>query len=284
MKFLKFLISRVFLKNLLLAIAIGGLFVFSSLKFLDIYSQHGKAITLPNLSGLTLEEISHFSISKNLEYIVIDSVYDDNKKKGAIILQDPPPNSQVKNGRKIYLTIIASETEVVRVPDVKNLSVRQAVTTLENAGLNIGILYFVKSFDRNAVLNQFYNGDTLKADMELDKGSVVDLEIGRGLTEYNVPVPFLIGLNRSEAHRKIRQASLNVGEEHFSDDFSPEHARISYQSPSCTTNTMLELGAYINIWYRSELSFNFDSLIELYQADTLEINIDEAEDLTEKLQ
>ena len=43
--------------------------------------------------------------SYELQYEIIDSVFDQSRKKGVVINQDPLPNTDVKKNRKIYYGI-----------------------------------------------------------------------------------------------------------------------------------------------------------------------------------
>jgi len=51
---------------------------------------------------------------------------------------------------------------------------------LESSGLKLGRLFYIKSFDEDAVQNQLMNGRPVRAGTELDKGSVIDLTVGMG--------------------------------------------------------------------------------------------------------
>ena len=102
MKFFRFLVSRVFFINLGIAILVVVLLYFLTFKMLNMFTRHGKEITLPNYIGMTLEDLDNYSINKQFEFFVIDSIYDESETKGSIVMQDPPANSQVKSGRKIF--------------------------------------------------------------------------------------------------------------------------------------------------------------------------------------
>ena len=54
----------------------------------------------------------------------------------------------------VYLTIVSIIPEKTPMPDLRDLSLRQAQSMLESAGLKPGKLIFIKSFDEDAVQNQ----------------------------------------------------------------------------------------------------------------------------------
>ncbi len=57
MEFLRFLISKVFLKNLFYAIVFFVFIVLGTLLWLHLYTHHGMARPVPDFTGKTLEEI-----------------------------------------------------------------------------------------------------------------------------------------------------------------------------------------------------------------------------------
>ncbi|MCX6233301.1 MAG: PASTA domain-containing protein [Bacteroidetes bacterium] len=270
MSFWQFLKSRTFFKNLGLVILLTGVLLFITFRLLKLYTLHGEVITLPNYSGLNLADLNYDPSHNDLTFIVVDSVYDDTKEKGSIVMQDPLPESKVKKGRKIYLTVVAMLPEMVSMPNLRELSLRQAVSLLQTYGLKAGNLQFVPSQFENAVLDQKYNGMTIEPTTMIEKGSSIELLVGKRGSK--VPVPCLIGFNEAEALTAIKQASLNVGNLHFLDEQDQMHSRIYQQMPSCTTNLLLEMGTPVEIWFRSDRYFNFDELIKLFRKDTLRVD------------
>ena len=89
MSFKKFLISRLFLKNLIAAIAIFLLIIFITMWSLKIYTRHGQAYALPDLKGLDAIELQQAAKEYKFRYQVIDSVYVKDVKAGSVIDQIP---------------------------------------------------------------------------------------------------------------------------------------------------------------------------------------------------
>ncbi len=179
MDFFRFLGSKRFLRHLagivvLLALVTWGIFI-----LLNLYTRHGDYISVPAFSGLTIEQVSSDAQYKNFEFIVMDSVYDPEKPKGTIVNQDPYPLSQVKEHRKIYLTIVSLIPEKTTVPELRNMTLRQATGTIESLGLRVGAITYVPAFD-DAIQEQKYKGSVIEAGTKLDKGSTIDLVVGLG--------------------------------------------------------------------------------------------------------
>ncbi|MBM3436282.1 MAG: PASTA domain-containing protein, partial [Bacteroidetes bacterium] len=212
-----FLFSKKFIYNLVAAIVILILLLFILFRFISIYTDHGKELVVPDFKGRTVKEVNSLGYKDKFDFFIVDSLYDEYYKSGSIVIQDPPAGSKVKKGRNIYVTIVASLPEMVIVPDLKDLTIRQAINILESSRLKTGKLIYVPSFDKNAVLEQFFDGDTIMPGDTLIKGSVIDLMVGSGDSQYKIPVPFLIGKTREEAIHDINAASFNLGKEDFID-------------------------------------------------------------------
>jgi len=106
MKFIKFFISKVFFLNLFIALALltGGLFILDN--YLDNLTRHGEKVIVPNVIKKKVNELDSNLISKGFRYEIMDSVWERKLPKGIVIDQKPAPGDSVKEGRKVYLTIM----------------------------------------------------------------------------------------------------------------------------------------------------------------------------------
>ncbi|MFW5705407.1 MAG: PASTA domain-containing protein, partial [Bacteroidota bacterium] len=263
--------------HLVLAVIAGLMLIWLTLVILGWYTHHGEAYEVPDLTGLKTDETGQLDLERDYELVVVDSVFDEHFTKGAIVLQDPPPGSKVKRGRKIYVTTVAIQPEMVRMPDLVDLSLRQALFELKEKGLKLEKLTFVRNFARNAVLAQHFEGDTISPGTELLKGSDIELILGKGLTNEKAQVPFLIGLSESEAIERINNSSLNVGYLKYLDGRDKLHSRVYRQQPPAGSGHHVEYGAPVDIWLRSDEYFDFDSLLLTFDVkvpaiDSLHVN------------
>jgi len=180
MAFLRFLYSKRFLKHLLGMIVMISVLVWIVLFAIRVYTQHGTYYIVPDYTGKTIGEVMAGNESANFDFVVIDSVFDLKSTKGTVLHQDPYPDSKVKENRKIYLTIVSFNPEKTTMPDLKFLTLRQAINTLESCGLKTGKILYIPTFDADAVQQQRYDGKVIAAGTHLDKGSVIDLTVGIG--------------------------------------------------------------------------------------------------------
>jgi eukaryotic-like serine/threonine-protein kinase len=174
-----FLKSKLFLKNLALAIGVVILFFTSVAFFLSKYTRHGEYIVLQNLSNKKIADAEDLLKSEELNYIIIDSVYVENSPPGLVINQNPYPGAHVKRGRNIYLYITSTLPPLVEMPDLMDKSLRQARNLLDNAGLKTGQVRMVVAPLSGFVLSQTYKDKTIQPGTKIPKGSVINLEVGR---------------------------------------------------------------------------------------------------------
>ena len=98
---LKFLLSKTFLKQLLIFTIFCGVVILGVLFYLKLYTNHDNTIELPDYTGVYIDDIDSLFMEQSLRYVVIDSVYNKEIKPGSIIDQDPQPGIHVKENRRI---------------------------------------------------------------------------------------------------------------------------------------------------------------------------------------
>ena len=269
MNFVQFITTKTFLKHLGISSLIVILLSWGILASLNIYTHHGESVNVPAYMGLTMNEINQLESSRDFEIVVVDSVYDVTKPKGSVISQDPSPKSHVKANRKIYITLIATRPEQISMPDLVDLSLRQATAILQTYGLRLGGTSQVPDIANNAVLRQLYHGRSIEKGKMIPKGATIDLVVGAGFGGDKVQIPFLIGKTRGDALLEIRRYSLNKGTETFEQGADSVNARVYEQDPPYIVGRYLSLGHSVNLIYRSPEEFDFESYMQSYKVDTL---------------
>lgn len=270
MNFFEFLQTRVFIRHFIISVILTVAIVALVLGMLKWYTHHGESVDVPSLIGLTPDQISQLETIDNFEVIVVDSVFDARQPRGSVIIQDPLPGSHVKFHRKIYLTTVAVLPEQVSMPNLIDLTLRQASATLETYNLVLGNISYVPDIAANAVLGQFYKNKEIQPGTAILKGSVISLKVGQGVGNGRFQVPFLIGKTKSDAQHLLARYYLTVGDEVFEDNADPETARVYSQTPSYVRGLMLNAGQPVNLVYRDPAVFDFDAYLELSAADTLD--------------
>jgi len=139
MAFLKYLLSKSFLKTIGAIIIIVIVAIFVLLQWLNYTTRHDEKITVPTFDKMTLNDVTKILDSLHLKAVVIDSAsFNPNYPKLSVIEQVPIAGDFVKEHRKIYLTLNPSGYRKVAIPKIYGKTLRQAVIELKNIGLRIG--------------------------------------------------------------------------------------------------------------------------------------------------
>ncbi len=181
MSFKKYITSRVFLAQLLAALAIMAVLAYLFFHWITFITNHGDEITVPNLSKLNPEQVEEKLDELDLDYQIIDTVdYRSDFPKLTVVEQEPTSGSKVKGGRTIYIKLNASTFKMVSVPDLIEKTYRQAVPTLKAVGLQEGSIKYVPYLGKDMVLEMWVNGEKIKAGKKVLKNTKVDLVLGDG--------------------------------------------------------------------------------------------------------
>ena len=150
------------------------------------------------------------------------------------------------------LTINAFKPEMVAMPNLIDLPLRQASKVIESSGLEMGQRRFKPDLSINVVIEQLYKGRKINEGDSIQKGSVIDLVLGKGLSNERTSVPYLLGMTLDPAKNKILESSLNLGTYIYDntiknkDDSSK--AFVFKQNPEFKDGASLPLGSDIYLW------------------------------------
>ena len=277
---LHFLKEKKFYINLLIILVLCIVLVWLTFRLLDRYTRHDKVYTMPDFVGQDYYQVRH-DYAKDFNFFLIDSVYPKGQEPGSIFQQDPLPGSKIKKGRNVYAIIVAVTPEKTTMPNVKNLSLREAIGRLESSGLEVDYLDYVDYTYKNNVVNQYYQGQPIDEGTELVKGSKIVLQVGIGDDKSKVKVPNLIGKPADEAKRLLNLAGLNLGTEEYEDNDSLQYMCIRRMTPGPSSGSV-NAGTYINLTYHSSKTLDFkkemqqliheDSLTNVPQKVNIEID------------
>lgn len=215
--------------------------------YLPATTNHGESVTVPDVQKMDVREIGKFLAERDLNFQVSDCTFVTSLPPLAVISQHPKPGSKVKEGRKIYVTVVMQTVPVIKMPKVTDMSHKSAELLLRSNGLLLGAIRYVPDLAHGSVLKQFYEGSEIAPGQEVPKGSRIDLEVGNGLGNTTFPAPSVIGMSEEEAEFQIVGAGLKVGQRLVvaaSDDNPP--GTITRQSPTPGSN--VRVGEEVDIW------------------------------------
>ena len=167
--FLVKLIKNPYVLNLLLAVVVACALVFGTLKWLDSYTRHNEAVVVPDVS--------------NLRYNVIDSVFSKDVKPGAIVELVPMAGSKVKEGRIVFVTVNALTSQMATIPEVEDLSFRQAYAILRARGFEKIEIEYVPGDFKDLALGVELHGRALQKGEHVPLTAPLVLKVSSGDAE-----------------------------------------------------------------------------------------------------
>lgn len=250
-----FLKSRWFLINLTIAgvVVVGG--TYGVLAYLDGYTQHEIKLSVPDFGGYKLRELDEVFKENKLRYQIIDSLYDPTREKGVVIDQIPEPDAEVKENRTIYLTVNAQLPPMVKMPNLVNMSKRQALSVLDIVGLKVKSFEYRPDICTDCVLQQKFEEEEIAPGSLIYKGERLTLVLGEGRGGQRTSIPYLKGLTFSEAKNLLRSYSLEVGVSIYDDCKNAEDslaAQVYRQVPEYIVNGRISMGSEIDIWLSTD--------------------------------
>lgn len=269
MNFIQFITTRQFLKHLAYSILLFIVIAWITLMILKMYTRHDQVSVTPNFVGLSMDQVTSLESSKDFELVIVDSIYDYTKTPGSVISQDPLPETKVKPGRSIYLSLVSYMPEQVSMPALTDLSLRRAKALLQTYGLKLGSVRVVPDMAKNAVLKVTVKGSYVKPGTQIRKGSVVDLIIGSGTGSGLAAIPFLIGKTRDAARSELIRMGFTVSNETYSDGCDSTNAQVYEQDPVYMYGKRIVAGSGFSLIYKSGADINFEEYISNMVIDTI---------------
>lgn len=248
----EFFKTKTFKYNALAVVGITIFLIVLNMFALRIYTDHGDSIEIPDLRGKTTEEVSDILSNIDLRFQIRDSVYSRETAPGTVLDHFPKAGQRVKENRTIFITLCAVSQEKIPMPQLTDISYRQAVNIIESSGLIAGSVEYKPSEFPNLVLEQKSQGSEIRVGEMIAKGSVIDLVLGSDSKGETSQVPTLFGRNLTEAKLTLDEAFLNIGTITYDESVLYEaqkaKAMIFKQSPDPVEIFEVPKGTAIDIW------------------------------------
>jgi beta-lactam-binding protein with PASTA domain len=244
---------KVLSANLLAVFVVVVLMLTGVSLVLNSTTRHGEALTVPDITGMSIDDAIQILDAKHLKYMITDSLFFEDKPKNSVLDQNPSPQSKVKEGRIIYLTLNSTKAPLVNMPNLIDVSLRQAQVMLQSLGLKTGKLIYKPDIAQNVVLNQQYNNDNIAPGAKIAKGSTVDLVLGDGLGQGDVSLPDLTGLTLEEARNLLSSSALNTGSIVYQGSIKDSaSAKVFKQTPIFAEGVMVGSGQSVDLFLKQE--------------------------------
>lgn len=233
---------------------LGGLFLLSLGVYILVdavvmpsYTRHGVAVRVPEVEGQPFDTAAKRIENQNLQVKRQVGRYNPRVEQNVVVDQNPPPNSDVKPGRRVYLTVNAGEVPKVVLPDLNGISVREAKNRVSAFGLKVDTVKpdpIPSPYPNTITRQRPAPGDSL------EEGEAVTLWYSTGLGTDTVRVPNVVGLPVETARSFLLQRSLRaivLGETASSRSDTSE-ARWFVQRQGQTPDTPVRAGTEIRLF------------------------------------
>lgn len=242
------------LKNFFIAAIIVAVLIVGAVKWLGSFTHHGEEVVVPTITGLYVEEAQILAGNEGLTIQVIDSTYSKKEPLGTIVEQNPRAESNAKRGRTVYVIVNAKTVRQVPVPDLRDVSCRQAEATLKALGLEVEGIEYEPSEYKDLVLDLKYNGEHIEPGMRISEGSLITLVVGFGRGTENVEVPNLTGMNLADIRATLLNGRLILGSVTYDAELTEEnkHQFVAF-SQSVSAGSQLLEGSRIDVQMTTDL-------------------------------
>jgi serine/threonine-protein kinase len=183
---------------------------------MPMYTRHGQAIEVPDVTNLMYEEARDRLERLGLEIVEETKKFDSSNQYpiGVIMGQNPRAGSKVKTGRRIYV-IVSKGEPMIEMPQLTHRSERNAIFTIKNIGLELRNVNYGHSeiYPEGVVVDQ-----SIPPGAEVKLGTPIDISVSLGRFPDQFIVPNLIGRSLTDARKVILQAGLIIGDISYQED------------------------------------------------------------------
>ena len=131
--------------------------------------------------GYDVSEIQEIMDDNKLRYEVLDSSkFFVNIPNYSVISQIPKELESVKKNRKIYLNVNPKDFQKVSLPNIIQITKRNAESILIALGFKVKDYTYVDNIGKDMVLDVLFDGEKILPGQKIPMNSEVDLILGNG--------------------------------------------------------------------------------------------------------
>jgi len=167
-----------------------------------------KELYLPDCRMLEQEEAISKLSALDLDVNIVDLPYNSSYEPGTVTHMVPGPFTKIKTNRIITLSI-AGNKKSIQVPNLKELSIRNAKIKIAELGFVLDTVYY----DYSSTIDEGLVSDQIPEDGAiLISGSPISIHVSRGHPTYYYTIPDLTNLPLKKAIEEIQSDGFRVGE------------------------------------------------------------------------
>jgi len=229
----KYLISLIFL-------LLSGILILDYI-ILPNYVGYNNEHYLPDVREEYLEKAIYQLRSLGFNTKSINTPYSRNHTPGTVIKMFPRAFTKVKEGRTIDLTIAGKDEDVV-IPDITNLSLRNAKLNLTKFGLGIDTIIY--EYD-NQIPDGYISFQLPRKNQSVKSSTNMTLGVSRGAPPDYYIIPDVLNFSLNRARKVILNKGLRVGEITY--EFQPDLVPNTVIEQNMTAGMRVSFPASINL-------------------------------------
>lgn len=215
---------------LLFFVSVLVLFFLADKVIIPLVVHSNSTVKVPNVVGMSVSEAKTILEQHHLSVQGIREVSTDKAPTGIVINQLPYSNAEVKEERRIYLTVSKGK-ETLRAPQLTGKSLRDVRIALMRLGLQLGTVNYDFS---ETVAPDLVIAQSVPAGSETKYNDLMSVVISRG-SESQITVPTLVFGTLDEAREKLIEAGLMLGKVTYVNDATYIGETIISQEPEAET-------------------------------------------------
>ncbi|MDH5380095.1 MAG: PASTA domain-containing protein [Cyclobacteriaceae bacterium] len=224
--------------------------------YLPNHTNHGETIIVPNLYERNIDELAEMLEDRGLTYEVSDSVYVSKYPPLTILHQYPKAGSEVKEGRKIFLSVNRNSVPKIPVPDYTDKSIIHYRAILENTDIKIEKITAKKN-PYEIVLDVIYKGKSVVFGDTIPKGSEVEIVVGDGYGKTWTQMVDLFGYEYESAYIYTKGANLNLEPLKIPSGLDTTNKTLYVNRQEPLPGDTIHIGEWITLWVDVKLDSSF---------------------------
>lgn len=164
-------------------------------------------VVVPNVIGQSVSIAQEKLADVGLKINISGYSFSTKVPPNHVLTQSPEAGSSVKQSRTINLTL-SKGTEVIVVPELRGLTLREAELQLKNAGLSLGKIdeQYTTDAPQGTIINQNPRTPT-----QINKGAAVDVTVSKGIAPKKFLLPDFRGSTLASVRTQLDSLKLKLG-------------------------------------------------------------------------
>ncbi|RLD18222.1 MAG: hypothetical protein DRI36_01975 [Caldiserica bacterium] len=203
-----------FFRKIFIAFILGVFFAIGFNVTMNLVIHRKRKVITPDIRGLPLKKAIEKLAERDLYIRIVGRRHSENIPPDSILSQDPLPGEIVRKERPVKV-VLSEGSELVYVPDLKNLSLQEAEILLKRSFLVLGEINKVYS-------NEYKKGRIISQEPEegeiVKKGSMVSVIVSKGPSTISGTflMPDVVGKNIEEVKDIFFDMGIEIDEKNIS--------------------------------------------------------------------